>query len=235
MGIGAAIIGASVIGAGATIFGASQAAKAQTQAANTATNAQLQMFGIARQGMQPYIDAGVPAANLIKQFTNDPYFTQPVTMSEQDLENTPGYQFQLYQGQKAVQNGYAARGLGSSGAALKGAASYVQGLAANTYAQQYAIAQDQRNQLVNRFYNLASLGANTAANQGNQAIQTGSNVGSNIIGAGNANAAFYNTAGQSIAGAANNLASYALMSKYLGGVPGAADPAYGGAAVLAGA
>lgn len=54
-----------------------------------------------------------------------------------DLADTPGYQFALDQGLKATQNGYAAQGLGSSGAAMKGAANYAEGLASTTYQQQY--------------------------------------------------------------------------------------------------
>ena len=62
----------------------------------------------------------------------DPYKTS-TSMSESDLESTPGYQFTLNQGEKAVQNSAAARGLGVSGAALKGAATYATGLSDSTY------------------------------------------------------------------------------------------------------
>jgi hypothetical protein len=57
-------------------------------------------------------------------------------ISEQTLENTPGYQFTLGQGLESTQNSAAARGLGSSGAALKGAATYATGLADQTYQNQ---------------------------------------------------------------------------------------------------
>ena len=53
------------------------------------------------------------------------------------LAQTPGYQFTLQQGLQATQNSYAAQGLGTSGAALKGAANYSEGLASTTYEQQY--------------------------------------------------------------------------------------------------
>src|SRR5215469_13595632 len=53
----------------------------------------------------------------------------------QQLAQTPGYQFSLQQGLEATQNSYAAQGLGSSGAALKGAANYAEGLAGTTYNQ----------------------------------------------------------------------------------------------------
>lgn len=49
------------------------------------------------------------------------------------LESTPGYQFTLDQGLKATQNSFTSKGLGNSGAALKGAASFASGLADQTY------------------------------------------------------------------------------------------------------
>jgi hypothetical protein len=65
----------------------------------------------------------------------------PGTMSQAQLEQTPGYQFNLAQGLKATQNSAAARGLGVSGAALKGAATYATGLADSTYQNQFNNAQ----------------------------------------------------------------------------------------------
>ncbi len=205
----------AVIGAGASIFGASQAASAQTAAADKATAAQLQMFETARKALEPYTTAGEPAANKLMSASSDPYFTSPVTMTQADLEATPGYQFVNYQGQKAVQNSYAARGLGSSGAAMKGAASYATGLADTTYQTQYQIAQDQRNQIYNRLYNTASLGANAAAGVGSSAVQTGQSVGSNIIGAGNAAAGAWTSAGNTAATLGNQIAGYNYMQPYM--------------------
>ena len=49
------------------------------------------------------------------------------------LQADPGYQFQLQQGNQALERSLAARGLGQSGAALKAAQEYGQGLANQTY------------------------------------------------------------------------------------------------------
>jgi hypothetical protein len=69
----------------------------------------------------------------------------PINMTQAELEATPGYQFTRNQGLKAVQNSAAARGLGSSGMAQRGAAEYATGLAdqtwQNVYAQQAAERQ----------------------------------------------------------------------------------------------
>ena len=78
----------------------------------------------------------------------------PGRMDQATLEQTPGYQFALSQGLQATQNSAAARGLGVSGAALKGAATFATGLADNTYQQQFnqlqtqfqdKLSQDQQN------------------------------------------------------------------------------------------
>jgi hypothetical protein len=65
------------------------------------------------------------------------YGTLANGINESTLENTPGYQFTLGQGLESTQSSAAARGLASSGAALKGAASYATGLADSTYQNQY--------------------------------------------------------------------------------------------------
>ena len=67
----------------------------------------------------------------------------PGSMGQQELEETPGYQFTRDQGLQSVQNSAAARGLGVSGAALKGAATFATGLADKTYQDQFAIKQQQ--------------------------------------------------------------------------------------------
>lgn len=66
--------------------------------------------------------------------------------SQAELEATPGYQFAKSQGLQATQNSAAARGLGVSGAALKGAATFATGLADNTYGAQFTRAMQQQQQ-----------------------------------------------------------------------------------------
>lgn len=80
----------------------------------------------------------------------------PFSFDAKDLENTPGYQFSLQQGLKGVQNQMASQGLGLSGAQLKGAESFAQGLASTTYNQQLQNAMGINNQNFNQ-----NLAANT--------------------------------------------------------------------------
>lgn len=69
---------------------------------------------------------------------------------QQALESTPGYQFVRDQGLKSVQNSFAAKGLGNSGAAMRGAADYTTGLANSTYEQR---VQDYLNNYNSKFTN----------------------------------------------------------------------------------
>lgn len=122
--------------------------------------------------------------------------TTPFSFDATKLDQTPGYQFTLQQGTKALQNSAAAQGLGLSGAQEKGLLSYATGLADQTYGNQYNRALQQyqtnygiANDMVNRLSGLASLGQNAAAGVGNAGMQTASNIGNLITGAGNAQAA----------------------------------------------
>ena len=96
-----------------------------------------------------------------------PYATT-TNLSEAQLEQTPGYQFTLQQGLESTQNSAAARGLGVSGAALKGAATYATGLADNTYQNQFTDELNANNQN----FTQADTAANTNFTQQDTAANT---------------------------------------------------------------
>lgn len=81
------------------------------------------------------------------------------------LAATPGYQFTLSQGLKAVQNSNAAKGLGSSGAALRGAADYASGLAGATYEQRLTDYLNNYNSQFTNAQNAYNTQGNLALNQ----------------------------------------------------------------------
>jgi hypothetical protein len=139
---------------------------------------------------------------------------QPTSTNDQmmnTLSNLPGYEFTINQGLKSTQNGYAARGLADSGAALKGAANYATGLANsgwNTYA--------------NALQNSANTGMQAGSSIAGVGQQTGLGVASSQIGAGNAYAGGTMGAANSIGNAlyANalfgNSNNSAVYSPYVG-------------------
>jgi len=210
MGVAAAVLGASAIGAAATVYGASQASSAQENAANTASSTSLGMYNQTANRLQPFTSAGQTAAGNAANIANQGFSFNP-TMSQ--LEQTPGYQFNLAQGLKSVQSGAAARGLGVSGASMRGAADYASGLASNTYQQQFGNALTSYNTNLQSQMNLASLGENAAAQTGNAGTATAGMVNSNTIGAGNATAAAYMSGANAIGTGTNNaLAGYMYAS-----------------------
>lgn len=151
--------------------------------------------------LRSFIPGGGSDNNLLKQYeallgvgkdgTFDPKAIQAA------LEATPGYQFTRDQGQKAVQNSYAAKGLGSSGAAMRGAADYATGLAGQTYEQRL---QDYLSGYNNEFTNTY----NAYTGQATNALNTYNNLSSNALNSYNiAGNLAYNTWGQGATQALN--------------------------------
>lgn len=236
--VATAIVGSAVIGAATTAYTASKAADTQSAAAQNATNAQLKIaadtnkitqdqYNQTRQDLEPYRTAG--SANLEELQKRLPFLTSPIVMDQATLEKTPGYDFTKTQGLKAVQNSAAARGLGVSGAALKGAATFTTGLANQTYKDQFALENTNRQNAYDRLMGLVGTGEGAAAQTGvlgAQAVKTQADVnkaaagqvGSNIIGAGNAQAGALTATGQAFSNAANNIGGYAAYKGLYGNI-----------------
>src|SRR5258708_2519964 len=211
--VASGVIGAGVVGAGGTIFGANKAAAAQTQAAQTAANTSLSMYNTARRDLAPVRQIGQGASDQLTSRLSD--LTSPITMDQATLEKTPGYQFNLTQGLKSVQNSAAARGLGVSGAALKGAASYATGLADSTYQNQFNNAQTNRQTAYNMLSGQQTLGENAAVGVGSTGVGVGAAIRQNQIGAGNAAGAAALNSGSAIGAGANTAAQGVLLQNLL--------------------
>lgn len=194
---GGAILGAGALGAGASIYGANE----QATAAENAQNLQWQMFGRTQQNLQPYMNEGTQALPMLNNLLG--LGSQGAAGESAALAKTPGYQFALQQGLQGTQNGFAAQGLGSSGAAMKGAANYAEGLASTTYQQQ-----------VGNYMNLAGLGANAAAGVSQAGMSAGTNIGNAMMGAASAQAAGLSGAAGSLG---NSLALAGMMNGGGGG------------------
>lgn len=209
--VATAIIGSAVVGAGASIAGAS----AQKSATDKASNTQEKMYQQTRSDLLPYNTSGQNALNTLNGQL--PTLTSPITMDQATLQRTPGYQFNLTQGLKSVQNGAAARGLGNSGAALKGAASYATGLADSTYQNQFNNANINQTNAYNRLMGVSQLGENAAAQTGAYGTQTAQNIGNNTVQGGNATAAGYLGAANSLNNGVNSYLTYNALTNGLYG------------------
>jgi hypothetical protein len=210
------IAAAAVVGGIASAVSSSNAADAQVQAAQTASDAQLKMYGQTRKDLLPYNQGGQKDFRELNRLINSPAYINGPQLTESALRNSPGYQFNLNQGLKATQNAAAARGLGVSGAALKGASAYATGLADSTYQNQFNDAVTNQTNAYNRLMGGAQIGENAAAQTGAYGTQTATNVGNNIIGAGNAQAAGIIGTGNAFSGAANSLGNAYVTNQLLG-------------------
>lgn len=190
-------IASAVIGGNA----AEDAANTQADAAKSAQAASQAQYQQTRSDLAPYRavgDAASPTYQALLGIGSGSGSAPNMAQVQAALAQTPGYQFALQQGTQATQNGFAAQGLGISGASLKGAANYAEGLAGTTYQS-----------ILGNYYNAMGLGESAAA-------QTGA-LGATLTG--QANAAGTSAAAASAAGtvgAAN--ATIGGINSALGGV-----------------
>lgn len=205
MGVSAAVVGGAVIGGVASNAAADKQANAAGKAADMSADAAAQM----RADLGPYTSLGNQAINPLWSamgyivnpdgtISVNPNATlqQQFSFNPQDLQTTPGYQFALQQGMRQVNNSAASRGLGLSGAQLKGATSFATGLADQTYGNQFNRALSQFNtnyqvasNNVNNLQNLVNTGQNSAAQTGQAALSGANNAGNYLTQGANAQAA----------------------------------------------
>lgn len=134
-----AVLGAAAIGGIGSIAAgamqanaANQAAQAQATAADNALALQTRQYeeGVARQ--KPWIDAGKTALDAYMGELGLSDAAKAGTF-QSGFKTTPGYQFQVEEGEKGAINNLAALGMKNSGAALKSLTRFRQGLADQTY------------------------------------------------------------------------------------------------------
>jgi len=131
------------------------------------------------------------------------------------FQASPAYQFNLEQGQKAIDKAAAKRGNFYAPATLQDISKFSQGLASNEFQNAYSNYNTNMGNIWNRLYSLSSGGQNAAANLGGFGTTVGSQVSNNIIGAGNAQAAGQVGAANAYTGAANNAYNNYMMQQML--------------------
>lgn len=205
--VATAVIGAGVLGAGAQIYGASRAADTQQENAQRVADIQQQQYQQTRADLAPFREAGTDAATRLRARLSE--LTTPISIDPNMLENSDYFKFAMNQGQKAVTNSAAARGLGKSGAALKGAAAFAKGLATDTYKTAFDMENINQTNAYNRLKALIDTGAGAATNTGVLGEKAAYNTGVALTGGANAEAGMYNKIGSSISNLASDLGGYA--------------------------
>lgn len=172
---------------GTNIFGANSTDKAmgaQTKGTNQA-NSVLKSSLEAQQGyLNPQYNIGMNAMNQLASGN----LVDPSTLGQDQ-----GYKFRQQQGETAINNAAAARGMGNSGATMKALANYNSDLASQEYDKAY-------NRQYQTLSQLAGYGNNAANNLSSAVGSYGSNVSNNYTGLGSANAAAHIAQGNQQAG-----------------------------------
>lgn len=222
MPVAAAVVGAAVLGAGATIYAANKASSAQSNAAKSANDVQLQMFNRQTELQEPFRQGGLTAQQQIMQLLGiggDPnaagYGSLAKPFSMADFEADPGYQFRMDEAQRALERSAAARGMLLSGSTLKGIERYSQGLASQEYQNAFNRYQIERAAKLNPLQSLMGSGQSSANTLTSAAGNYGNAAAQNYMNAGAARASGYVAAGNAISNAVNGMANaYAMQPIY---------------------
>ena len=226
--VATAIIGSAAIGGAVQAYSSSKASDAQQQAALTAANTQMNMYNTTRGDLAPYRAVGSNASDLMNSKINE--LTTPVSVNPQDFLNSDQYKFLQTQGERAVTNSSAARGLGTSGAALKGAAAFESDLNSQQWQQNFNNQVTNQTNAYNRLKGLIDTGENASAQTGSAGTAAASGAASAQVAGGNAAAAGYNGVGNAVSNAVNTAGGavglYGKGATYQSGgsIPGTIGP-----------
>ena len=212
--VATAVIGSAVIGGADSIYGANKAA--DTQSANAQRVAQMQQdqYKQTREDLSPYRAIGTDASGRLTSRLSE--LTTPISVNPDDFQNSDYYKFLETQGQRGVTNSAAARGLGSSGAALKGAAAFSKGLASTEWQNNFNMQRANQTDAFSRLKSLVDTGQNASAQTGSAGQAAAQAAGTALTGGANAEAAAANKTGTSLANMASNIGGYAAYQGLYG-------------------
>jgi len=211
--IGGIIAGAGAIG-GALISssGAQSAANTAAGASQNATNAQLQMFNTTEANTAPERALGAGASGLLANM----YGISGVNGSKggaapnySAFYKSPGYQFQLQQGNAAINKQAAAGGGLYSSNTLNAQGNYAQGLASTSY-----------NNYLQSLMQMAGLGNASNATSAGAATATGAGISNSIMSGGNALAAGQIGSANAFGNAITSLGNNPTIANAFGGQGG---------------
>jgi hypothetical protein len=218
-------VAAAGVSAGAGLLGSSMQSSAIQKGQEKATMAQLYQQNLMRGDLGGYMTAGRNATDFAQaasgaQGQDNPLFRQNIALAlsgnlgpeaaQGAMENfytSPGYQFRMDEGLRALDADQSSKGMLRSGATMKAAEAFGQGLAASEYDKYFSRASDSFGNYYNRLFDLSRLGENAAAGVGAQG-QASANAQSNIAtGAAGQQAGIYGNAAEGLGRGINSLFS----------------------------
>ena len=206
--------GSSILGGLIGSKGAEKGAQTQADAMRESARLQKEMFDIQNAQQKPYREAGYSALSDISNMK--PYLTQQFGPEQFAQGVDPGYAFRLAQGQRALQ---AQQNLGGGllgGNALAAMQDYTQGQASQEYGNAFNRFQTQRGNIYNTLAGIAGLGQTSLNQTGQQSVQAGQNIGSNIAGAGSAIGAGQVASANALASGLQGAGNAYMLSNILG-------------------
>jgi hypothetical protein len=233
------------------LFGGNASSQASKQYMAALQQAEQYMQGQEGQGLSnysPYLQGGAQASGLLSEMLGTPGkgLLTPWTQQFQaptaaQAAQTPGYQFQLQQGENAVQNSAAAQGGLLSGGTLASMNQYAQGLASTNYQNTFNNAQTQYQDAYNTFLNNQANTYGMLSGQAAQGLQAAGGAGNLISGIGGDIASLLgqkgaaqaggtigaaNAYGSILPGISNALGNYGMLSQMngVGGMGGEYGP-----------
>ena len=176
LGLGLGSIGASLYGANqakkgvnAQIEAGDRAAALEAQSAADQLKLQREIWEKQQADYKPYLEQGQYGINTLGALMRPNADTSAI------LKNDPSYQFRLKQGQQQLDRSSAARGMGYSGAQIKAAQDYGQGMASTEFGNYY-----------NRLAGLAQGGQQAAGSMAQAGGQYANNAGNTFANLSNA-------------------------------------------------
>lgn len=216
--VGVVTGGAAVLGAVTTIVAGNSASHAQQKSDQQAITEQQNEYNQTRADYAPWRAAGSTALGALMSAyglgggsgsPGSAGTTAPGAAGTEGAKasspyggffESPGYQWQLDQGLKAIDHSQAARGIYTSGETVKAEDRYAQGLASQDF-------QNYTSGLAN-IAGLGTSGTNATTAAGTSAAN---NISNELIASGNARASSYANAGSAINSGLNNVMSAYLM------------------------
>lgn len=155
---------------------------------------------------------GSDYGSLMRQFTG------------QDLQNDPGYQFGLSEGEKGINRAALARGGYDSGTTLKSLLKYNQDYAGTKFDQAFNRDQVYKNQQYNMLSGIAGLGQSSTSQLANLGAQTSANIGQSMQAAGDARAAGLIGVANAATGGLGTYLNYTNQRSLLDALQGGSNP-----------
>jgi len=198
MGLGAAAAITAGVGLVGGIGSSLISSNAASSAADKANAAQRDALAQARSDVAPWTAAGGAALTGVQDasgLNGQPGYDAAMT----GFHTSPGYQFQLDQGLRAIDAGAASKGILNSGATLKAEQTYGTGLADKEFTDYY-----------NRLFDLSKLGEDAAGGSAKLTADAAKGIAQTDLSEGSALSSIYGNAAKGVGDAAGSYMNNSL-------------------------